>query len=142
MKINKDGWEYIETTEVISEIKDVISDGKEQDRVVDIMSNLLLKQTTVGYYFHEIHSGYLDCDAIEEEIDLDSNDYGTKKLYTVYDSSWLVGNPDSGYNSIDLFYGPWDDTGEFRNKYVVLSMNGCSGSSALSQYYKWRVGGM
>ena len=134
MKINKDGWENIETTEIISEIKEVIFDGKEQNRVVDIMSDLLLGQTNVGYYFHEDHSAFLDCDTIEEEIE--NTD---KQTYTVYDSSWLGDIPDSGYNCIALFYGPWDDTGEFRNKYVVLSMNGCSGASALSSYYKWRV---
>jgi len=136
MKINKDGWENIETTEIISEIKEVIFDGKEQNRVVDIMSDLLLGQTNVGYYFHEDHSAFLDCDTIEEEIE--NTD---KQTYTVYDSSWLGDIPDSGYNCIALFYGPWDDTGEFRNKYVVLSMNGCSGASALSAYYKWRVEG-
>ncbi len=133
MKINKDGWEHIETTEIIAEIQDVISDGKEQDRVVDIMSDLLFGVTDVSYYFHETHSAFLDCDAIDEEIE--NTD---KQTYTVYDSSWLD-TPDSGYNCIALFYGPWDDTGEFRNKYVVLSMNGCSGASALSSYYKWRV---
>ncbi len=136
MKINKDGWENIETTEIISEIKEVIFDGKEQNRVVDIMSDLLLGQTNVGYYFHEDHSAFLDCDTIEEEIE--NTD---KQTYTVYDSSWLGDIPDSGYNCIALFYGPWNDTREFRNKYVVLSMNGCSGASALSAYYKWRVEG-
>jgi len=138
MKINNDGWASINTTEIIAEIKNVISDGKEQDRVVDIMSNLLLGQTQVGHYFYEIHSNILDCEAITEEIENTESD----PMYTVYDSSWLLDNPSSGYNCINLFYGPWDDAREFRNKYVVLSMNGCSGSSALSEYYKWTVKGL
>tara|TARA_Y100001963_G_scaffold56594_1_gene79105 strand:- start:439 stop:936 length:498 start_codon:yes stop_codon:yes gene_type:complete len=132
----KDGWEIIPKESVTAEIMDVISDGKEQDRVVDIMEDLLGDcHTELSHYFSEIH-GFgdgSDSEKVYEEI--------PDNMSTVYSSVYLNDLPDSGYNCISIGYGEVYEGESFnqRDVYICLSMNGCSFASALSQYYKFTV---
>ena len=138
--IYKDGWEVKQTKDVLKDIKETISDGKEQDRVVDIMADLLSPVKEVSWFFYELHcnDNNVDCGAIEVEIETAQMVEGKPDYYyDVYDSSHLWELPDSGYNCISLFYGPWKESRTSRDTYVVLSMNGDGGASALSEYFKF-----
>ena len=132
----KDGWEIVTKVSVTAEIMDVISDGKEQIRVVDIMEDLLGDcHTELSHYFSEIH-GFgdgSDLEKVYEEI--------PDNMSTVYSSVYLNDLPDSGYNCISIGYGEVYEGESFnqRDVYICLSMNGCSFASALSQYYKFTV---
>ena len=132
----KDGWEIVTKVSVTAEIMDVISDGKEQIRVVDIMEDLLGDcHTELSHYFSEIH-GFgdgSDSEKVYEEI--------PDNMSTVYSSVYLNDLPDSGYNCISIGYGEVYEGESFnqRDVYICLSMNGCSFASALSQYYKFTV---
>lgn len=133
-RIYKDGWDLISVqNHVINEIKEVISDGKEQDRVVDIMSDLLSPVDEVSWFFYESHSNddNMNCEAIQKEID------AVTKCHTIYDSSWLNNIPDSGYNCIEVMLGEWNEETDTRDYYVVLSLNGSWLASALSEYFKF-----
>ena len=129
----KDGWEIIPKESVTAEI---ISDSKEQIRVVDIMEDLLGDcHTELSHYFSEIH-GFgdgSDSEKVYEEI--------PDNMSTVYSSVYLNDLPDSGYNCISIGYGEVYAGESFnqRDVYICLSMNGCSFASALSQYYKFTV---
>ena len=58
----KDGWEIIPKESVSKDIKEVISKGKEQDRVVDIMEDLLMDcHTELSWFFSE------NADSIEDQ---------------------------------------------------------------------------
>ena len=133
----KDGWEIIPKESVSKDIKEVISKGKEQDRVVDIMEDLLMDcHTELSWYFSESHSNYdegPDRDMVEEQL--------PDNWKTVYDSSWLNNQPDSGYNIIDLGYGDVYEGASFQQRdiFICLSMNGCSLASALSEYFKFTI---
>jgi hypothetical protein len=137
----KDGWEVLQTKDVLNGIKETISDGKEQDRVVDIMADLLSPMEEVSSFFYEVHcnDNDVDCDAITDEIETAQIFEGKHNYYDVYDSSHLWELPDSGYNCISLFYGPWNESRTSRDTYVVLSMNGDGGASALSEYFKFTI---
>ena len=138
----KDGWEIIPKESVTAEIMDVISDGKEQIRVVDIMEDLLGDcHTELSYYFSESH-GFgdgSDSEKVYEEL--------PDKWKTVYSSVYLNDLPDSGYNCISIGYGEVYEGELFsqvgisglRDVYICLSMNGSSLASALSEYYKYTI---
>ena len=123
-----DGWEIISVKEhVIPEIKEIIDDGKEQDRVVDIVTDLLSPaKDVVGWYFSE----YRFDERVEEEID-------ALNYHEVYSSVWLQDVPPSGYNCIGVMVGEWNEERTERQYYVVLSMNGSAGASALSEYFRF-----
>ena len=123
-----DGWEIISVKElVIPVIKNVIDDGKEQDRVVDIVTDLLSPaKDVVGWYFSEHRSD----ERVEEEID-------ALEYHEVYSSVWLQDVPASGYNCIGVMVGEWNEDRTERQYYVVLSMNGSEGASALSEYFRF-----
>ena len=123
-----DGWEIISVKElVIPVIKNVIDDGKEQDRVVDIVTDLLSPaKDVVGWYFSEHRSD----ERVEEEIDALEN-------HEVYSSVWLQDVPASGYNCIGVMVGEWNEDRTERQYYVVLSINGSEGASALSEYFRF-----
>jgi len=133
----KDGWEIIPQVDVIINILDTISsEGKEQDRVHDIMQDLLGDcHTELSYYFSESH-GFgdgSDSEKVREEL--------PDKWHTVYSSVYLNDLPDSGYNIIDVGYGEVyaGESFDQRDVFICLSMNGCSLASALSEYYKFTV---
>lgn len=136
-----DGWEIIPKGLVSENIKDITSrdgdDGKEQDRLVDILEDLLTyAPDEISYYFSEDHNG--------REGFMDSDEFykiwGTVEgLRTVYDSSLLNCVPDTGYNIIETGYAKWDEETKSRDVYVALSMNGCSLASALTEYYKFTL---
>ena len=132
----KDGWEIIPKESVTAEIMDVISDGKEQIRVVDIMEDLLGDcHTELSYYFSEVH-GFgdgSDSEKVYEEIPDD--------METVYSSVHLNDLPDSGYNIIEVGYGEVyaGESFDQRDLFIRLSMNGCSHASALSEYFKFTI---
>jgi len=132
----KDGWEIIPKEDVTAEIMDVISDGKEQIRVVDIMEDLLGDcHTELSYYFSEIH-GFgdgSDSEKVHEEL--------PDKWHTVYSSVHLNDLPDSGYNIIEVGYGEVyaGESFDQRDLFIRLSMNGCSHASALSEYFKFTI---
>ena len=132
----KDGWEIVTKVSVTAEIMDVISDGKEQIRVVDIMEDLLGDcHTELSYYFSEVH-GFgdgSDSEKVDEEL--------PDKWHTVYSSVHLNDLPDSGYNIIEFGYGEVyaGESFDQRDLFICLSMNGCSHASALSEYYKFTV---
>ena len=132
----KDGWEIVTKVSVTAEIMDVISDGKEQIRVVDIMEDLLGDcHTELSYYFSEVH-GFgdgSDSEKVDEEL--------PDKWHTVYSSVHLNDLPDSGYNIIEFGYGEVYAGESFnqRDLFICLSMNGCSHASALSEYYKFTI---
>ena len=123
-----DGWEIISVKElVIPVIKNVIDDGKEQDRVVDIVTDLLSPaKDVVGWYFSEHRSD----ERGEEEID-------ALEYHEVYSSVWLQDVPASGYNCIGVMVGEWNEDRTERQYYVVLSINGSEGASALSEYFRF-----
>ena len=123
-----DGWEIISVKElVIPVIKNVIDDGKEQDRVVDIVTDLLSPaKDVVGWYFSEHRSD----ERVEEEID-------ALEYHEVYSSVWLQDVPASGYNCVGVMVGEWNEDRTERQYYVVLSMNGSEGASALSEYFRF-----
>ena len=132
----KDGWEIIPRQSVTVEIMDVISDGKEQIRVVDIMEDLLGDcHTELSYYFSEVH-GFddgTDSEKVYEEL--------PDKWKTVYSSVYLNDLPDSGYNIIEVGYGEVyaGESFDQRDVFICLSMNGCSHASALSEYFKFTI---
>ena len=108
-------------------IKNVIDDGKEQDRVVDIVTDLLSPaKDVVGWYFSEHRSD----ERVEEEID-------ALEYHEVYSSVWLQDVPASGYNCIGVMVGEWNEDRTERQYYVVLSINGSEGASALSEYFRF-----
>tara|TARA_R100000234_G_scaffold66014_1_gene40339 strand:- start:101 stop:508 length:408 start_codon:yes stop_codon:yes gene_type:complete len=123
-----DGWEIISVKElVIPVIKNVIDDGKEQDRVVDIVTDLLSPANdVVGWYFSEHRSD----ERVEEEID-------ALEYHEVYSSVWLQDIPASGYNCVGVMVGEWNEDRTERQYYVVLSINGSEGASALSEYFRF-----
>ena len=123
-----DGWEIISVKELVTPvIKNVIDDGKEQDRVVDIVTDLLSPaKDVVGWYFSEHRSD----ERVEEEID-------ALEYHEVYSSVWLQDVPASGYNCIGVMVGEWNEDRTERQYYVVLSINGSEGASALSEYFRF-----
>ena len=123
-----DGWEIISVKEhVIPEIKEVIADGKEQERVVDILTDLLSPaKDVVGWYFSEHRSD----ERVEEEID-------ALEYHEVYSSVWMNDLPNTGYNCIGVKVGEWNEKRTERQYYVVLSINGSEGASALSEYFRF-----
>ena len=123
-----DGWEIISVKElVIPVIKNVIDDGKEQDRVVDIVTDLLSPaKDVVGWYFSEHRSD----ERVEEEID-------ALEYHEVYSSVWLQDVPASVYNCIGVMVGEGNEDRTERQYYVVLSINGSEGASALSEYFRF-----
>ena len=123
-----DGWEIISVKElVIPVIKNVIDDGKEQDRVVDIVTDLLSPaKDVVGWYFSEHRSD----ERVEEEID-------ALEYHEVYSSVWMNDLPNTGYNCIGVKVGEWNEKRTERQYYVVLSINGSEGASALSEYFRF-----
>ena len=133
----KDGWEIIPQVDVIINILNTISsEGKEQDRVHDIMQDLLGDcHTQISWYFSESH-GFgdgSDSEKVHEEL--------PDKWHTVYSSVYLNDLPDSGYNIIEFGYGEVyaGESFDQREIFICLSMNGCSHASALSEYYKFTV---
>ena len=133
----KDGWEIIPQVDVIINILNTISsEGKEQDRVHDIMQDLLGDcHTQISWYFSESH-GFgdgSDSEKVHEEL--------PDKWHTVYSSVYLNDLPDSGYNIIEVGYGEVyaGESFDQRDLFICLSMNGCSHASALSEYYKFTV---
>ena len=133
----KDGWEIIPQVDVIINILNTISsEGKEQDRVHDIMQDLLGDcHTQISWYFSESH-GFgdgSDSEKVHEEL--------PDKWHTVYSSVYLNDLPDSGYNIIEFGYGEVyaGESFDQRDLFICLSMNGCSHASALSEYYKFTV---
>ena len=132
----KDGWEIIPRQSVTVEIIHIISEGKEQMRVVDIMGDLLGDcHTELSYYFSESH-GFddgTDSEKVHEEL--------PDKWHTVYSSVYLNDLPDSGYNIIDVGYGEVyaGESFDQRDVFICLSMNGCSHASALSEYFKFTI---
>ena len=130
----KDGWEIIPKESVTEDIKEVISKGKEQDRVVDIMEDLLMDcHTELSWFFSENADSIEDKDMVYAQL--------PDNWKTVYDSSWLNNQPDSGYNIIDLGYGDVYEGASFQQRdiFICLSMNGCSLASALSEYFKFTI---
>ena len=130
----KDGWEIIPKESVSKDIKEVISKGKEQDRVVDIMEDLLMDcHTELSWFFSENADSIEDKDMVYAQL--------PDNWKTVYDSSWLNNQPDSGYNIIDLGYGDVYEGASFQQRdiFICLSMNGCSLASALSEYFKFTI---
>jgi len=130
----KDGWEIIPQVDVIINILNTISsEGKEQDRVHDIMQDLLGDcHTQISWYFSEVH-GSDEEEKVYEEIPDNMN--------TVYSSVYLNDLPDSGYNIIEVGYGEVyaGESFDQRDVFICLSMNGSSLASALSEYYKFTV---
>ena len=123
-----DGWEIISVKkQVIPVIKDVIADGKEQDRVVDIVTDLLSPaKDVVGWYFSEQRYD----ERVEEELD-------ALEYHEIYSSVWMNDLPSTGYNCIGVMVGKWNEDRTERQFYVVLSMNGSWGASALSEHFRF-----
>ena len=127
----KDGWEIIPKEYVSKDIRRIISDGWEQDRVVDIMEDLLAKcPKELSWFFSENADSIEDKDMVYAQL--------PDNWETVYDSSWLNFLPDSGYNIIRLGYGEFNEETREIDVFICLSMNGCSLASALSEYFKYR----
>jgi len=127
----KDGWYLRFKEEAEYNIRGIISDGTEQDRVVNIVNDLLSDcHDDLWWYFSEDCE---DSDQVYESI--------PDKLHTVYDSSWLNDQPDSGYNIVEIGYGEMYEGESFdkRDIFIALSMNGSSLSSALTEYYKFTI---
>ena len=130
----KDGWDIIPKEYVSNDIKGIISKGKEQDRVVDIVEDLLMDcHTELSWFFSENADSIEDKDMVYAQL--------PDNWKTVYDSSWLNNQPDSGYNIIDLGYGDVYEGDSFQQRdiFICLSMNGCSLASALSEYLKFTI---
>ena len=132
----KNGWEITTPKDVVTGLLDVISSGPEQDTVIRIVSDLLSKAPDeVSWYFNEVHSG--NDEACEEKVYAElPTDWDT-----VYDSSRLYDQADSGYNIIEIAYGDVEtiDGKRVRNKFICLSLNGSFGASALSEYFKYQI---
>lgn len=126
----QDGWQVISFHHVHEGIRETVTAGKEQDRLIDIMDDLLKGVTRVKWFFDEIH--YDDGNVYQQQIETEMRDM---KFHTVYDSSWLTDLPDSGYNSIGVNMKMLDD-GKCQST-VVLSCNGSMGASALSEYFQF-----
>jgi len=130
----KDGWEIIPKEYVSKDIRRIISDGWEQDRVVDIMEDLLAKcPKELSWFFSENADSIEDQDMVYAQL--------PDNWETVYDSSRLNFLPDSGYNIIRLGYGDFYEGDSFQQRdiFICLSMNGCSHASALSEYFKFTI---
>tara|TARA_R100001463_G_scaffold74874_2_gene128877 strand:- start:72 stop:545 length:474 start_codon:yes stop_codon:yes gene_type:complete len=127
----KNGW-YLRFKESVQEdIREVISPGAEQDRVVNIINDLLTDcHGDLWWHFDEEH-GFSD----------DIDDSLPDQFHTVYDSSLLNDIPDSGYNIIRIGFGSVyaGESFDQREFYIALSMNGCSLASALTEYYRFTV---
>ena len=129
----KDGWDIIPKEYVSKDIRRIISDGWEQDRVVDIMEDLLAKcPKELSWFFSENADSIEDQDMVYESL--------PDNWETVYSSVHLNDLPDSGYNIIELGYGDVYEGASFQQRdiFICLSMNGCSLASALSEYFKYR----
>jgi len=118
----ENGFEVINTVDTLNDIKATITEGPEQDRVVSIVKSLLGNSDTVQWYSAETHSGE---DGPDEFKVLESF---PDKMETVYDSASIDHGP-SGYNSIEVAY-------DKNYCYFILSLNGSSFNSALSDYYR------
>ena len=118
----ENGFEVVTTVDTLSDIKATITEGPEQDRVVSIIKSIVGNSDTVQWYSHETHSGE---DGPDEFKALGSF---PDKMETVYDSASIDHGP-SGYNIIDIAY-------DKNHCYFILSLNGSSFNSALSDYYR------
>ena len=130
----KDGWDIIPKEYVSNDIKGIISKGKEQDRVVDIVEDLLMDcHTELSWFFSENADSIEDQDMVYESL--------PDNWETVYSSVHLNDLPDSGYNIIELGYGDVYEGASFQQRdiFICLSMNGCSLASALSEYLKFTI---
>ena len=123
-----DGWEIISVKQhVNTHIKQIIDDGKEQDRVITIVTDILSPANdVVGWYDSE----YRYDERVEKEID-------ALKYYEIYLSVYMNDLPATGYNCIGVMFGEWDEERTERQYYVVLSMNGSGGASAQSEYFRF-----
>jgi|TARA_R110002020_G_scaffold82308_1_gene203679 hypothetical protein len=129
----QDGWQVIPVSQVFDSIRLLVTAGKEQDRLIDIMTDLLGGQTHVKYFLNEEHSydKNVDAERIRKELQ-------NLKTDIVYDSNWLRNIPDSGYNCISI--GSIEDDGSGHGElYVVFSSSHISGASALSEYFMFEV---
>jgi hypothetical protein len=135
-----DGWEIVPKSHV-QNLREVISregdNGVEQDRVMSIVEDLFTDAPEeVGYYFSECHwgvEGFMDPEDFYNTWDTEG------KWSTVYDSSWLVNGPDSGYNIIQRARGVYNEKERSRNIYIALSLNGSNLASALTEYYMFTL---
>ena len=59
----QDGWQVIPVSQVFDSIRLLVTAGKEQDRLIDIMTDLLGGQTHVKYFLTEEHSYDKNVDA-------------------------------------------------------------------------------
>ena len=78
-KTYQDGWQVIPVSQVFDSIRLSVTAGKEQDRLVDIMTDLLGGQTYVKWFFSEEHSDdkNVDAEKIREELQ-------NLKIYVVF----------------------------------------------------------
>ena len=129
----QDGWQVIPVSQVFDSIREIVTAGKEQDRLIDIMTDLLGGQTYVKWLFSEEH-------IFDKNVDYDklAKEMQDRETHTVYTSIWLRDLPDSGYNCIDIS-APMGDGSGHGEIVIVLSCNGCSGASALSEYFMFEV---
>ena len=117
-----DGFEVVTTTDTLDEIKEIISQGPEQDRVHSIVKTIIGDSETVEWYSSETHSGD---DRTDEYKALNSY---PDLMNTVYNSLHIAHGP-SGYNIIDIGH-------DENYTYFTLSMNGSWLASALTDYYR------
>ena len=127
MRQFRDGFEIVKTADTLDDIKATITEGPEQDRVISIIKNIIGDRETVEWYSHDTHSGE---DGPDEFKVLESF---PNKMETVYDSASIDYGP-SGYNSIEI--APHVTTLGKNYTYFILSLNGSSFNSALSDYYR------
>ena len=124
-----DGWQQIHPQNFIEQTTDIISESKEQLRVLNIFyelfeetvtNNKTGKPTAIGWYFSE--NGTSD----EVEIELEQ-----MKWHTIYDSCNMpILDCESGYNIIQVAF---PKNGYY---YLAVSLNGSWGASALTEYVK------
>ena len=98
------------------------------------MEDLLMDcHTELSWFFSENADSIEDKDMVYAQL--------PDNWKTVYDSSMLNNQPDSGYNIIDLGYGDVYEGDSFQQRdiFICLSMNGCSLASALSEYFKFTI---